>query len=396
MPTRRAFVKNSALAAFGIGAAPAWLARAATVTDSKNILVVIFQRGAMDGLSAVAPFGDKHYAQLRPTLAPQANSLADLDGFFGLHPALSPLKPLYDQKALAIVHAAGSPDPTRSHFDAQDYMESGTPGRKSTRDGWLNRALSPAPKTASPIRAVSMGASLARTLRGPNPAVAVQNLGAFRVKDNARDDFMAMYANSPDPVLQSTGRDTFEAVRLIESINKSSYNPAKNARYPNSRLGQGLLQIARLIKAEQGLQVAFADTTGWDTHVNQAPQLNNLLSDFAQSLAAFHADLGSRMANVTVVTMSEFGRTARENGNRGTDHGHANVMFAFGGAVQGGKVLGRFPGLAPEQLHEGRDLAITTDFRAVLGEAVTKHLGIPHLASVFPGFDNPKFPGILG
>jgi uncharacterized protein (DUF1501 family) len=241
-----------------------------------------------------------------------------------------------------------------------------------------------------------MGASLARTLRGPNPAVAVQNLGAFRVKDNARDDFMAMYAKSPDPVLQSTGRDTFEAVKLIESINQGSYQPANGARYPNSRLGQGLQQIARLIKAEQGLQVAFADSTGWDTHINQAPQLQNLLNDFAQSLAAFHADLGSRMANIAVVTMSEFGRTARENGNRGTDHGRANVMFSLGGPVRGGKVYGQFPGLAPEQLYEGRDLAITTDFRAVLWEALHKHLGASNLPQVFPGFDSPKLPGLLG
>ncbi|MBI2689213.1 MAG: DUF1501 domain-containing protein [Acidobacteria bacterium] len=383
--TRRAFVKNAALAAFGIGAAPAWLTRAAFAgTPGKHVLVAIFQRGAMDGLNAVIPFGEKRYAELRPALAVPRESIVELDGFFGLHPALKPLYPMWEAKQLAAIHATGSPDPTRSHFDAQDFMESGTPGRKATRDGWLNRAIGPR-KATSPIRAVSMGGTLARSLRGPNAAVAMNTIGSFQVRDNAQSEFMSMYSQSTDTVLKGTGKETFEAVKLLESISKSK--PASTVNYPNSRLGTSLQQIAMLIKADAGLEVAFADTTGWDTHVGQAPALERLLGDFAQSLAAFHQDLGARMAGVTVVSMSEFGRTAKENGNRGTDHGHANVMFALGGDVQGGKVLGNWPGLEPEQLYERRDLAVTTDFRDVLSGVVQHHSGTQDMAKIFPGYE---------
>lgn len=382
--TRRGFVKNAALAAFGVGAAPAWLTRTAyAAAGRKKVLVAIFQRGAMDGLNAVVPYGEKRYAELRPTLAIGRETLADLDGFFGLHPALKPLVPIWEAKQLAMVHAAGSPDTTRSHFDAQDFMESGTPGRKSTRDGWLNRTLEPQAKP-SPVRAVSMGGTLARSLRGAAPAVAVNTIAGFQVRDNAQSEFMSMYSQSADTVLKGTGKETFEAVKLLESINKNK--GAAGVEYPKSRLGQGLEQIATLIKADAGLEVAFADTTGWDTHTGQAVRLEQLLGDFAQSLAAFHRDLGARMADVTVVTMSEFGRTAKENGNRGTDHGHANVMFAMGGEVAGGKVYGKWPGLESEQLYENRDLAVTTDFRDVLAAAVQHHAGAAELGRVFPGY----------
>ncbi|MBL8240061.1 MAG: DUF1501 domain-containing protein [Bryobacterales bacterium] len=381
--TRRAFVRNAALTAFGIGAAPGWLARAAGAgAKSKRVLVAIFQRGAMDGLSAVIPFGEKRYAELRPTLAVARDAAVDLDGFFGLNPALKPLQPLWASKQLAAIHATGSPDPTRSHFDAQDFMESGTPGRKATRDGWLNRAIAPQPN-ASPIRAISMGGTLARSLRGTNRAVAVNTIAGFKVRDNAQADFMSMYSQSTDTVLQGTGKDTFEAVKLLASINKAQ--AASGVTYPGSRLGQSLQQIATLIKADAGLEVAFADTTGWDTHINQAPALQGLLTDFAESLAAFHTDLGARMADVTVVSMSEFGRTAKENGNRGTDHGHANVMFALGGDVAGAKVYGKWPGLEAEQLYQQRDLAVTTDFRDVLAAVVQHHTGGADLAKIFPG-----------
>lgn len=405
MTTRRLFLKSSGLAMLGFGVAPAWLGRAVYAAGRRGrnkVLVVIFQRGAMDGLNAVVPFGEERYYQLRPTLAiPRpdgtADSALDLDGFFGLHPALSPLKPIWDAGQLAIVHAAGSPDPTRSHFDAQDYMESGTPGRKSTRDGWLNRALAPR-ADASPVRAVSLGTTLARTLRGPNDAVAIDNLASFQVA-GAGATFESMYSATLDRVLNGAGHETFEAVKLIESVQKQPYAPGNGAQYPSNRLGRSLQQVARLIQAEAGLEVAFADMGGWDTHVNQAAsqptqgQLANLLGQFAAALAAFYADLGDRMEDVAVVTMSEFGRTARENGSRGTDHGHANVMFAFGGAIRGGKVYGRWPGLAPEQLYEGRDLALTTDFRDVLGELVARQLGVADLEPVFPGH-RPQFLGI--
>ncbi len=362
--------------------------------------------------SGVVPSGEKDYYALGPSIAipaPQAGteSAIDLDGFFGLHPSLAPLKPIYDAQKLAIVHAVGSPDPTRSHFDAQDYMESGTPGRKATTDGWLNRALgsqTAAPAAddhKSPVRAVNLGPVMARALRGRNEAVAINNLNDFKVRDaDGAGTFESMYASTLDKMLNGTGRETFDAVKLMQSIQAQTYTPAGGAKYPGGRLGQSLMQIARLIKADVGLEVAFTDVGGWDTHVNEvgqtpgAGQLANLLGNFAQALAAFHQDLGDRIEDVAVVTMSEFGRTARENGNRGTDHGHANVMFAFGGAIRGGKVYGQWPGLAPEQLYENRDLALTTDFRDVLGELVAKHLGNGQLANVFPGYSAPKFPGI--
>jgi len=383
--TRRAFVRNAALTAFGIGVAPAWLTRAAYAgAKSKKVLVAIFQRGAMDGLNAVIPFGEKRYAGLRPTLAIPRETAVDLDGFFGLHPALKPILPFWESKHLAAIHATGSPDPTRSHFDAQDFMESGTPGRKATRDGWLNRAIG-LQTNPSPIRAISMGGTLARSLRGPNSAVAVNTIAGFKVRDNAQAEFMSMYSQSTDTILKGIGKDTFEAVKLLESINKAP--PATGVTYPGSRLGQSLQQIATLIKADAGLEVAFADTLGWDTHIGQAQTLQGLLSDFAQSLAAFHQDLGPRMADVTVISMSEFGRTAKENGNRGTDHGHANVMFALGADVAGGKVHGQWPGLEVEQLYERRDLAVTTDFRDVLASVLRRHAGAPDLAKIFPGHE---------
>ena len=409
MTTRRLFLKSSGLAMFGVGAAPLWLARAADGPSArKKVLVAVFQRGAVDGLNVVVPFGEKNYYALRPSIAippPQAGTEAvvDLDGFFGLHPSLAALKPLFDASQLAIVHAVGSPDPTRSHFDAQDYMESGTPGRKATPDGWLNRALpNVSDDRKSPVRAVSLGPSLSRALRGRNDAVAINNLNDFKVREaDGAATFESMYASTLDQMLKGTGRETFDAVKLMQSIQARPYTPANGAKYPGGRLGQSLMQIARLIKADVGLEVAFTDVGGWDTHVNEvgqtpgAGQLANLLGNFGQALAAFHQDLGDRIEDVTVVTMSEFGRTAKENGNRGTDHGHANVMFAFGGAIRGGKVYGEWPGMGPEQLYENRDLALTTDFRDVLGELVAKHLGNRQLAGVFPDYTQPKFRGLI-
>ncbi|MFN7995539.1 MAG: DUF1501 domain-containing protein [Bryobacteraceae bacterium] len=411
LPSRRVFLRNSALAMVGSGAAPSWLERALYAADApsrrKKILVAVFQRGAADGLNIVIPHGDKRYYELRPTIAiprpPTASEgreerVLDLDGFFGLHPSLSPLKPIWDNGRLAIVHAAGSPDPTRSHFDAQDYMESGTPGRKATSDGWMNRALTSGSGPVSPVRAVSLGPVLPRVLRGPHPAVAVENVGDFQVRNaEAARTFEKLYGASTDAVLRATGRETFEAMGLLEAIQRKPYTPASGAVYPRGRFGDSLRQIAQLIKADVGLEMAFADVGGWDHHVNevgQSPsqgQLAARLADFGQALAAFWQDLGDAMADVAIVTMSEFGRTARENGDRGTDHGHANCMFVMGGTVRGGKVYGDWPGLQPEQLYEGRDLNLTTDFRDVLGELVAGQLGNRDLRAVFPGYV-PKPP----
>src|SRR6202140_2812492 len=411
MTSRRAFLKGSAVAIFGVGSIPAWLSRSVYAADGsgqrKKILVAIFQRGAVDGLNVVIPFGEQRFYELRPSLAipkPDGTPAAaiDLDGFFGLHPSLAPLKPLYDRQQLAIVDAVGSPDPTRSHFDAQDYMESGTPGFKATSDGWMNRALPKIAGAGSPIRAVSLGSSLPRSLRGRNDALAMNNLNDFQVRDaKAAAAFEIMYEHTLDTALSGTGKETFSAVKIMQFIQKQSYTLANGAKYPNGRFGQSLQQIARLIKADVGLEVAFADIGGWDTHVNEVGaqpavgQLANNLSDFGQSLAALYQDLGDRMEDVAVVTMSEFGRTAKENGNRGTDHGHANVMFAFGGAIRGGKVYGDWPGLEPEQLYENRDLNLTTDFRDVLGELVTRQLGNTEVGKVLPGYAHPKFRGLV-
>jgi uncharacterized protein (DUF1501 family) len=414
--SRRIFLRNSAIAMAGVGTAPVWLQRAAFAADQqgarRKVLVAIFQRGAADGLNIVVPHAEKRYYDLRPTIAvPRPSStiaageaVLDLDGFFGLHPSLAALRPLWNEQQLAIIHAAGSPDPTRSHFDAQDYMESGTPGLKATADGWMSRALPPASGKPSPVRAVSLGPVLPRALRGAENAIAVESLSNFNVRDSqASAAFQSMYGATKDQVLNGTGRDTFEAVSLLDSLRKNPYRPAPGADYPRGRFGESLQQIAQLIKADVGVEVAFADIGRWDHHVNEtgpkasAGQLANVLSEFGNGLAAFYRDLGDRMEDVVVVTMSEFGRTAKENGNRGTDHGHANVMFAMGGPVRGGKVYGDWPGLAPEQLYQQRDLALTTDFRAVLSEAVYSHLGNKSTRTVFPNYegDTRAFRGFL-
>jgi uncharacterized protein (DUF1501 family) len=404
MPTRRIFLRNSALAVVGTAAVPSFLTRAAFgATENASHpkrLVVIFQRGAADGLNIVVPHGEPQYYAMRPSINIPRKSVIDLDGFFGLHPSLASFQPLWQQRHLAIVHAAGSPDTTRSHFDAQDFMETGTPGVKATEDGWLNRSLHNLPPTPqqSAFRAIALGPSLPRILSGAEPAVAMNNINDFSVggiknpkPSPAATAFEAMYDHSSDSVLHGTGEETFDAVKMLKAADPGKYAPAAGANYPKGRFGDSLRQLAQLIKANLGVQVAFADIGGWDNHVNEGAtegQLANVLSDFSQSLAAFWTDLGDLGEDTVVVTMSEFGRTARENGNRGTDHGHANVMFVLGGPVKGGKVYGRWPGLDQSQLYEGRDLALTTDFRQVIGEAVARHMGNKNLVKVFPGYDN--------
>jgi uncharacterized protein (DUF1501 family) len=414
--SRRYFLTRGGISLIGLSTMPAFLQRAiaSTPTSGKKQVVVLFQRGAADGLNIVVPFGEVNYYRLRPTIAiPQPRSGAtdaaiDLDGFFGLHPSLASLAALFQKNELAIVHAAGSPDPTRSHFDAQDFMESGTPGVKSTDDGWLNRVLQTVPEeNASPFRAVAMGPNLPRMLRGSASAIALPDVIQFRVMSQtpgmgqiAEGGFEAMYAQTVDHALRGTGTETFEAIDMLRKADPSKYKPENGANYGNSRLGQSLQQIGQLLKANIGTEVLFVDCGGWDNHVNEGGvqgQLANLLKDLGQGMAAFRQDLGDRMETIVLVTMSEFGRTAKENGNRGTDHGHANCMLVMGGPVKGGKVYGRWPGLDPGQLNEGRDLALTTDFRNVLGEILDKHIGVRDLAPVFPGFDNSsgRFAGLI-
>ena len=398
MLTRRFFLHASAVAMAGVGMAPSWLVRAAAAAGTKRkILVAIFQRGAADGLNVVVPFFEKRYYELRPTIAVQPpgqnNGAIDLDGRFALHPSLRLLKPLWDSGQLAIVEATGSPDPTRSHFDAQDFMESGTPGKMS-EDGWLNRALPPAGPGPSPLRAIAIGSQLPRTLRGSRAAaVAVNNLEQFQVMNPNAGILESMYATTADAKLMASGKDTFEAVRTIESIGRAPYTPANGAQY-QGEFGRSLQQIARLIKADVGVEAAFADIGGWDHHSNETQQLANLLQPFGASLAAFARDMGDRMDDIVLVTMSEFGRTVKEDGNSGTDHGHGNLMMVLGGPVRGGHVYGRWPGLEPEQLFERRDLAVTTDFRDVLGELASRHLGQQN-DQVFPGYKPGEPLGLL-
>jgi uncharacterized protein (DUF1501 family) len=416
-------MKSGAMAFVTMGLAPSFLRRsafaaelakgAATLSNSRGkVLICLFQRGAADALNMIVPHGDPAYYALRPNIAiPRpasglAQAAIDLDGFFGLHPSLAPIKALYDRGMVAPVHAVGSPSSTRSHFDAQDYMESGTPDDKGTRDGWLNRYLATEGTCESckpsPFRAVAMTSQTPRILDGRAATIAMNNLDQFSVRTSGTqaERLEALYRTGSADVVHAAGGEMFEAVKVLKTANPQQYIPRNGAEYPRSPFGQHLRQIAQLIKADVGLEIAFADVGGWDTHVNQGGatgQLANRFDDFGRSINALVTDLGDRMADVTIMTMSEFGRTARQNGNGGTDHGHASALFVIGGDVKGKKIHGRWPGLAREQLYEGRDLALTTDFRSVFSEVAAKHLGAKKLEVMFPGFsaDQSKWLGVL-
>ncbi len=410
MMTRRVFLKNGSAALVSLGFTPAFIARAAQAAQARQkILIAIFQRGAVDGLNMVVPFGERAYYGNRPSIAiptPGAQGGAlDLDGFFGLHPSMGSLHPWFKDGHLAVIHACGSPDDTRSHFDAQDYMESGTPGNKGTRDGWMNRYLHAKDhaERSSPFRAVALTQALPRSLQGSAPALAIGQLGQFGVRAGSDTDIMtnafaSQYQQAADAMLGATGREAFDAVKMLKDANPAGYAPANGAEYPRSGFGDAMRQIAQIIKADLGLEVAFAELGQWDHHANEGGstgQIANRLDDFASGIAAFARDMGDRMADVVVVTMSEFGRTVKENGNRGTDHGHGNAMLILGGNVKGGKVYGKWPGLDVSQLYEGRDLAITTDFRDVFAECVTTHLGARDISQVFPGHTYAKPLGFI-
>ena len=410
MISRRVFLKNGGLALVSLGFAPEFLARTVAASPSRRrVLVTVFQRGAVDGLNMIVPFGDKAYYAARPSIAiarpgSGADAALDLDGFFGMHPRLAPLKAFFETKQLAIVHASGSHDETRSHFDAQDYMESATPGVKSTPDGWLNRYLhAKEHEKATPFRAVALAPQLPRALQGLAPALAIGQISQFGIRaagssDMVQSSFEAEYAAAAQGVLHQTSRDAFDAIRMLKSADPARYAPENGAEYPRSAYGDALKQIAQLIKADVGLEVAFAESGNWDHHVNEGAAvglLANRLDDFARGIAALVRDLGDRMADVVIMTMSEFGRAVAENGNRGTDHGHGNAMMVLGGNVRGGQVYGRWPGLAPEQRYEGRDLAVTTDFRAVFAEVVKTHMGLQNTQPVFPGFKMPDGLGLI-
>jgi uncharacterized protein (DUF1501 family) len=396
---RRFFLKSSGLAMVGLGFAPGFLARAIAAKSKQNrkVLVVVFQRGGADGLSMVPPVGDAHYYAMRPTLAlPSHGDLAalPLDDTFGLHPALGPLKRFWDGGSLALVHSVGSPKPTRSHFDAQDFMEAGTPGALA-QDGWLNRVLQiSSASPGSTFRAVALQPNLPRSLLGVAPAVAMGSVADFKLKAGqlsnlTSQSFESLYAGAVDLALRQTGGETFDALRMLQSSTLDAMAPQNGAEYPSSPLGKRLRDIARLIRADLGMEIAATDCGGWDTHVGQGAgegQLASRLKDLAESIAAFAIDLADGMADVCLVTMTEFGRTVRENGNRGTDHGTGSAMMVLGGNVRGRRVLGEWKALDEPNLYEGRDLAVRTDFRAVLAEVLSSHLGVPSLDKIFPGF----------
>jgi uncharacterized protein (DUF1501 family) len=381
MIDRRFFLKTSGLALVSGALLPNVFTRmaSAATTKGRKVVVAIFQRGAVDGLNVVVPYGEQAYYAARPNIAIARESVLDLDGFFGMHPSLASLAPFWKDHSLAFVQAVGSPDATRSHFDAQDFMECGTPGVKTTESGFLARAVT----GKSPLRAVSMTPTLPRILSGPANAIAMTDFARFGVHDSLSPAFEAMYGAA------------FDAAKLLKSADPQKLQPENGAVYPANPLARSLAQIAQLIKSNVGLEVAFTDVGGWDTHAGEGGaqgQLANNLRNFSDSIAAFIRDLGSRMSDVVLVTMSEFGRTVRENGNRGTDHGHANFMLIAGGGVKGGKVHGTWPGLA--NLYENRDLAITTDFRDVFAEILTKQLGVTSMKSVFPSYE-AKWRGVM-
>ena len=418
MLDRRAFLKTGSVALLTLGAGPTFLERAASASaasapsSKRKVLVTIFQRGAMDGLAAVPPLGGRHGKQLkalRPRLFLDAsrsaagNAVRDLGVGFGLHPAFDPLMPLWKDGRLGIVHCMGSPHTTRSHFDAQDYMESGTPGRKGTADGWLNRVVGQLGHDATPFRAVSMTPALPRALYGDQSALAVTNLRDFKVDlpggspAAAGEGFEALYEQTSQDLLHDTAADTFEAVDMLKKLDVRNYRPARGADYPRGPLGASLQQIAFLIKSDVGLEVAFAESGGWDTHVQQGVITGAFARrgrDLAQAIAAFWHDLGTHRDRVTLMTMTEFGRTAAENGTGGTDHGHGSCLFMLGNDVDGGKVHGDFPGLDRDQLYEGRDLPATTDFRSIFSEVAGKTFGIQNEddSLLFPGWTGKRLP----
>lgn len=411
--SRRDFLKKAGLfGAVGLSTTlfPDWMPRmafsasASEQNEHTDTMVVIFLRGGIDGLSAVVPYGDgRHYYDARPTQAVAepgngGNAALDLDGFFGVHPALAPLMDIYRSNELAIIHATGLTDSTRSHFDAMQFMEYGTPGRKNSTTGWIGRYLETAStQNESPFRAVGMGSMIPTSLRGSVTPLSLRSIADFHLRGResellqAQDALMQLYQiEAPQTPLDSQATMVFDTIDMLEQLSADNYQASNGASYPddNDGFGMGLRQIAQLIKADVGLEVASIDLGGWDTHENQGTQggfFNSQLSVLARGLNAFYTDLQDHMSNVTVITMSEFGRRVAENASAGTDHGHGNFMFLMGGGIQGGHVYADWPSLAPELLNNG-DLAITTDYRDVLAEVLTQRMSNSAIHEVFPNF----------
>ncbi len=359
-----------------------------------DVLVLVFLRGGMDGLHVVPAHGDPHFRPNRPTLAPpepgRPGGVVDLDGHFGLHPDLAPLSELFAAKELALVHASGSPDRTLSHFEAMQTAERGVSDGESVATGWLARHLNSAPsRSDSPMRAVAISDTLPKSLEGALGALAVNSIAEYRLRvpDHWGTGFTSLLTQlygGGDDSLAAAGRNTLRLAHRLESLVASAYQPAGGATYPGGAVGDGLKEVARLIKADVGLEIAQVDLGGWDAHAVQSALVAPLMEQLGRGLRAFHADLGDRMRTVTVVAMSEFGRRVQENAGAGTDHGRGTVTLVLGGGIRGGRVYGRWPGLAPAQLDTDGNLRVTTDFRDILAEIVAQRLGNPRLSSVFP------------
>jgi uncharacterized protein (DUF1501 family) len=381
--------------------------RARAAGDGAPRMVVVFLRGAVDGLNVVVPHGDPAYYQARPTIAVarpgSPNGVIDLTGYFGLHPALRALHPYWEGGQLAFVHAAGSPDPTRSHFEAQDYMETGMPGRHGTGDGWLNRTLAALPRNASPLQALTVGETLPRILTGPE-VVANMPTGRNAARPTLLDRpavnqaFGALYAE--DAVLGKAYRDGLAARKTLMTEMNDEQRMADNGAPPPNGLSLDTARLGRLMRGDPRIRLGFLAVGGWDTHINQGSgsgQLASRLKPLAEGLATLAAELGPAFNDTVIVVMSEFGRTFRENGNGGTDHGHGNAIWLLGGNVRGRQIYGEWPGLETAALNEGRDLAVTTDFRAVLALLAQQHMrvGDRALQKIFPDFKSRGAPNIL-
>jgi uncharacterized protein (DUF1501 family) len=397
MWTRRAFLKGGALAILscGWGGLPSFLARTASAEtlEKKKTLVTLFQRGAMDGLMAVQPLANPQLAKLRPQLllpAKGENGLLGLDGQFGLHPALKPLQHHFKEKNLAIVHGIGSPNSTRSHFDAQDYMESGIVDRKGAASGWLNRASGLLGHEATPFQSVAMTESTPKSFYGDNPVLAISSLDDFKLKaasEVTEDNLEKLYQSATQQTLQRRGSEAFEAADILSAKRYLAYRPAGGAQYPKTPLGRSLRQIAFLIKSDVGLEIAFAESNGWDTHRGQGRERGAFArraTDLADAIDAFWTDLSQYRDQVVLMTMTEFGRTVAQNGSGGTDHGRGSCMFVLGGEVQGGKVYGSVGSLSRDNLEDGRDLPVTTDFRQLFAGVAQQHLRVPANDELFP------------
>ena len=412
--TRRNFIKMMTTLP-AVVAWPPWMPRLSfappQVGPRGDVLLCVFLRGAADALNMIVPHGDEYYYAARPTLAisrpDDRNREAklrtlDLDGFFGLHPALSALTPIWETGHLAAIHAVGSVDESRSHFKAMELMERGLDGPDGPASGWLGRHLATLDTgNHSPLRGVSIGEMVTRSLLGPVPVTALRSIAEFHLGNDPKaltemQRALAALYNLGDP-LDGPAIEAMNTLEAVNSLDPFEYVPAPGVVYPDDEFGVGLRQVATLIKAEVGLEVACLDVGGWDTHIAQGGSeglMANLLRQLGAGLLAFYTDLATQAEQITVVVMSEFGRRLQENGGLGTDHGHGSVMLLLGGNVKGGRIFGHWPGLAPEQLVGPGDLAVTTDYRDILAEIIQQRLNNPHLDEIFPGY-SPIFQGVV-